>query len=801
MNIDLLMTRKNESGLVHDTPIGFPPTHVILDYEAGHMTLYGNGEKSLWMNIPVASDTLEKIIQTMGLHVGYLKDGLIEDIIYVPLVISTVMDINVERVIPPPRVSAISFEIFMRECLIGQALHRDDISNDIKSSGILEDLSPSVLKFAPSLAHQRKMEMAYRHSPSPNFAPTIGFGMGGSSASSQLPLPTTYTPQNKTEQTSKRIILNPTNPEGPTNPMSFFTKSALQEKADRERDEKITEAKGILEKDLNKILKPIDKLIGMTPLKEKISSIAHLTQAKALRTLNDLPNTTFSLHMIFTGPPGTGKTTAARLIGQIMKDLGYLKTGHVVETRPSEVKAKGFQDLFEEAQGGVLFIDEAYGLADVDDYDANSQYTITSLLQLMEQHRDELIVIVAGYSNEMRRFVSSNPGLASRFSITIDFPNYSADELIQIFEKLCIDNSYTLLPEARDALKNHLSTFVISDDLKAFGNGRGIRNLFEKTLIQQAQRLMVKKTTDHALIKEIMAVDIINKTQQATSITNEELEELLAPLNKMVGLDNIKKDIYDLVHLLRAHTIRQQAGLPIPPLVLHSLFLGPSGTGKTTIARLLGQILKRLGYLEKGHVVEVDKQKLTGKWLGWSEKITAEAFYEAMGGILFIDEAYSLTESSSSSNYGNDVLTTILKLMEDYRNKIVVICAGYEIEMKRFLESNSGLESRFPRHVTFKSYTVDELAILFKNLCDENKYTVSEPAIDKLISQLKSLSVENINKLGNARLVRNIFEKTIIAQSRRITMSSIEISQISSIQEEDITFPDQSHEEKHFGFV
>lgn len=800
MNIDLLMTRKNESGLVHDTPIGFPPTHVILDYDAGHMTLYGNGEKSLWMNIPVALDTLEKIIQTMGLHVGYLKDGLIEDIIYVPLVISTSMDINVERVIPPPRVSAMSFEIFMRECMIGQALHRDDIASDVKSSGILEDLSPSVLKFAPSLAQQRKMEMSYSHSP--HFAPTIGLGLGGSSASSGVPLPTHYTPQNKTEQTSKRIILNPTNPDASSNPMSFFTKSALQEKAARERDEKITEAKGILEKDLNKILEPIDKLIGMTPLKEKISSIAHLTQAKALRTLNDLPNTTFSLHMIFTGPPGTGKTTAARLIGKIMKDLGYLKTGHLVETRPSEINKKGFQELFDEAQGGVLFIDEAYGLADVDDYDTNSKYTITSLLQLMEQHRDELIVIVAGYSNEMRRFVSANPGLASRFSISIDFPNYSADELIQIFEKLCIDNSYTLLPEARDALKNHLSTYVISDDLKAFGNGRGVRNLFEKTLMQQAQRLMIQKTTDHALIKQIMAVDIINETRQPTSITNEELEELLAPLNKMVGLDNIKKDIYDLVHLLRAHTIRQQAGLPIPPLVLHSLFLGPSGTGKTTIARLLGQILKRLGYLEKGHVVEVDKQKLTGKWLGWSEKITAEAFYEAMGGILFIDEAYSLTEGgSSSNNYGNDVLTTILKLMEDYRDKVVVICAGYEKEMKRFLESNSGLESRFPRHVIFKSYTVDEMATLFKNLCDENKYTVSEAAMNKIASQLKSLSVEQINKLGNARLVRNIFEKTIIAQSRRITASPIEISQISSIEVEDITLPDQSHEEKHIGFL
>lgn len=790
MNIDLLMTRRNEAGLVYDQPLEFNPTHAILDYDSGYLTLYGNNQKSLWMNIPVSSETIEILIQTKGLHLGLIRSGIIEAISYVTLVISVAFDINVPRIEPSPRKSAVSYEIFMRECSIGQAVHRDDLSNNNVSSSILEDLSPSVLKFAPTLANQKTMEMAYKNAPT--FAPTLGMGLGGSSSS---------TPVNRPPIANKSNMVEPDR-EPAHNPMSFFTQGSIRERAYRKKEERNAEAKNVLDKDLSEILRPIETLIGMAPLKDKISSIAHLTQAKALRTLNGLPNTAFSLHMIFTGPSGTGKTTAARMVGKIMKDLGYLATGHVVETRPSVVYRKGIQELFEEAEGGILFIDEAYGLADVDDFDSNDQYMITSLLQLMEQYSDRVIVIIAGYANEMRRFISVNPGLPSRFSISIDFPNYSAEELLQIFEKLCADNYYTLLPETKTAVLAYLSRITSSEAVRAFGNGRGVRNLFERSLMQQAERLVKNKISDPDLIRQIVPTDVVDEAKIVPNITNEELEKLLEPLNKMIGLQNVKNDIHDLVYLLRAHTLRQQSGLPIPPVVLHSLFMGPPGTGKTTVARLLGKILKRLGYLEKGHVVEVDKQKMTGKWLGWSEKISAEAFHEAMGGILFIDEAYSLSGDQVGNDYGHAALTTILKLMEDHRDKVVVICAGYEKEMKKFLESNPGLESRFPRHVVFPPYTHDELVALFLSLCEENKYAPTEEALAKLQKQIRAKSEDEINILGNARFIRNIFEKTIVAQSRRITSLPVEITQISEIIESDITVPDNtSGQDKRVGFV
>lgn len=326
------------------------------------MTLYGRNNESLWMNVPVSADTIETIIHSAGLHVGHINDGQIADIVYVPIVISTAFDINAERKIPSPRISAVLFELFMKECKTGQALHRDYKNNDSMDSGILDDLSPSVLKFAPSLAQQKKFELANQYTPS--FMPTLGLGIDGTST--QMPAATLYNKiieQSKTSPTTDRtIIINPNQSPSDHNPMSFFTKTALEEKARTQQDLLIEQAHNTLEKDLDKILKPINALIGMEPLKEKISSIAYLTQAKALRTINNLPNTAFSLNMVFTGPPGTGKTTAGKLIGKIMKELGYLKSSHVVETRPAEIWGRGFQDLFEEADGGVLFIDEAYSL-------------------------------------------------------------------------------------------------------------------------------------------------------------------------------------------------------------------------------------------------------------------------------------------------------------------------------------------------------------------------------------------------------------------------------------------------------
>lgn len=796
MNIDLLLTRKSEAGLVTDTTLNFKPSHIILDYDAGHLSLYAEGGKyaengnGFWLNIPLSTDIQNHLIKNFGIHMGYIKDGLIQDIICIPLVISTSCDINVERTIPKSRISVIAFEIFMKECFMGQAVHRDDINGD-NASGVLHDVSPSVLKFTPSLVQQKSLEKNLAYSL--GYSPTIGLGLGGTSVS-YAGFNSDNNQKNKFSSTNndnqKTIVINPISPETSAhNPMAFFKPAAIKEKEDLEKIEKKEKAQLILDKDINEILKPIHCLIGMAPLKEKIESIANLAQAKALRTLNDLPNTPLSLHMIFTGPPGTGKTTAAREIGKILKDLGYLATGHIVETSPHDLAREGISSVIENAIGGILFIDEAYAFFERD-WDETSP-DIPVLLKSMEDNRDKFVVILAGYQKEMRKLIQSNSGLESRFPITIDFPNYSGEEMVSIFKKMCDDHGYSADKSALDKLRSHFKTFRDDSASKSFGNGRGVRNFFEKSLLTQSNRVMAEKISSPADMRQITADDILHEKDKLKEISPQELEDLLIPLNKMIGLDNIKQDIQDLVHVLQAHIIRKKMGLPLPPLVLHSLFIGPSGTGKTSIARILGEIYKRLGFLDKGHVVEVDKSKLVGRYLGWTTQIATDMFHEAEGGILFIDEAYALVDNyGTSDGYGSEALTTILKLMEDKRDNIIVICAGYEKEMENFLKSNSGLESRFPRRLKFNTYTPDEMVQIFSHLCKENEYAPSMGLLSVLKNRLSSLSEDDVNKAGNGRLIRNIFEKTIVQQSRRIVTKSVSVDDILCIEENDLSFPE-----------
>lgn len=794
MNIDILITRKSESGLVTDTSLPFKPSHVILDYESAHITLHGPHEKQLLLNIPLSSEIQEHLVKNQGLHIGYVHEGMIEEIIYVPLVIITPFDLETERMIPKPRISALAFEIFMRECAMGQAVHRAEISNEHASGGILNDVNPAILKFAPTLMQQRKMEMA--HAPTLGYAPTMNLGLGAGASSSYVGKPAAYQAQNGSQDELQKITLKPGTGEK-VNPMSFFTNTAITERLKKEREEEHKKAQTILDKDTKKILEPIQKLIGMVPLKERIESVANLALAKALRTLNDLPNTPLSLHMIFTGGPGTGKTTAAREIGRILYELGYLANGHLVETSPRDIRAKGIKEVIEEVLGGILFIDEAYGFFENDWDDTVPE--IPTLLKMMEEHRDELVVIMAGYKTEMRKLISSNAGLESRFSIIIDFPSYTADELTKIFESLCLTHGYYADAAALQKLYRHLSTFRDEAAMQAFGNGRGVRNIFESSLLAQSSRIMTEKGPSPDDMKRITEADILKENDRFQEISADELKDILTPLNQMTGLDNIKHDITDLVTLLQAHIMRKKMNLPLPPIVLHSIFEGPPGTGKTTVARLLGKIYKRLGYLEKGHVVEVDKSKLVGRYIGWTTQIVNDIFHEAEGGILFIDEAYALADSENSG-YGTEALTTILKLMEDNRDKVVVICAGYEKEMKAFLQSNSGLESRFPRRLKFKTFTATELGGMFAILCRENQYIPAPEALSLLNSYFKTLSDDEINTAGNGRLVRNIFEKTIIKQSRRIVNDAITGEAILHITQEDISLPEKT-DSKRIGFV
>ena len=257
----------------------------------------------------------------------------------------------------------------------------------------------------------------------------------------------------------------------------------------------------------------------------------------------------------------------------------------------------------------------------------------------------------------------------------------------------------------------------------------------------------------------------------------ESIEDLKKELHGYIGLDRIKDEVDSLINWIEICKARQEHGLPTPDLALHMVFSGNPGTGKTMVARLMSRIYKSLGVLSKGHLVEVDRSGLVAGYVGQTAIKTAEVIEKAKGGVLFIDEAYALT-NRGGTDYGMEAVDTLLKAMEDHRDDLVVIVAGYTELMKEFVESNPGLESRFNRFMFFPDYTVEEMTDIFKMRCEKSGYTLADGAQDTL-TEILARESQDIESFGNARGVRNLFEKAIAAQADRLSAGDTEINKES----------------------
>ena len=509
--------------------------------------------------------------------------------------------------------------------------------------------------------------------------------------------------------------------------------------------------------------KQLNTLIGLSSVKESIAKIK--AYALANKGADDL-----NVHMCFYGNPGTGKTEVARIIAGILHENGILPTSKVVEVDRSglvgqyvgETPQKTMRKI-NEAMGGVLFVDEAYALVPKDGggWDFGHE-AIATLIKAMEDYRGKFCVILAGYKNPMLNMLSTNPGFQSRIQFTLDFPNYSRDELKLITELMLKKRGYSLMDAAMDKI---LDVTDVKRKDPNFANAREIRNILDQVIM--CQNIRVNGTED----KELGIADV-NKYIKDSGINlptsnDGRVSKILTgeeELDQLIGLASVKR----MIKKIKAYAKKNKDDTGFN---LHMCFYGNPGTGKTEVARILSRILYDAGVLPESKLVETDAHGLIGKYVGETAPKTEAKVNDAMNGVLFIDEAYGLAEdagtaaSAGKTGYGDEAIEVLLKEMEDHRGQFCVILAGYKDEMKNMISTNPGLASRIQFTLDFPDYSREELGEIADRFLEKKKYEIEKNALEKLLDITDYYRAKP--NFANARTVRNILDQVIMNQNLR----------------------------------
>ena len=537
---------------------------------------------------------------------------------------------------------------------------------------------------------------------------------------------------------------------------------------------------------LAQALAELENMIGLASVKDQIRQITASVEAARRRELAGYKAEKPMQHFVFLGPPGTGKTSVARVIAKIFYAFGLLDTPTVVEAQRADLVGEYLgataiktNELVNRALGGVLFIDEAYSLVNDSEGqgDRFGHEAVQALLKRAEDDRTELIIILAGYEKQMETFLASNPGLNSRFGLRVKFPSYTPAELMALAELYLEHRGEILDPDARPALWRMMEDIGrrrLADEL---GNGRFVRSLLEKA--GRARDVRVMAGGADPTPAELVTLEEADLNQAGADLTARfrgyieapTLENALAELDELVGLEPVKRQVREIAAQLRVARQRERQGLASQPPARHFVFTGPPGTGKTTVARILGRIFTALGLLVRPEVIEAHRADLVGEHLGSTAIKTGKLVNSALGGVLFIDEAYSLYNMGYSGGdaYGSEAVATLLKRAEDDRDRLVIVLAGYPADMDRFLHSNPGLASRFSVRIGFPSYSSDELCKIAGVIAEQHGDTFepdARPVLEEIFTEAAQRG--KIDELGNGRFARSLFERACAARDLRV---------------------------------
>lgn len=542
--------------------------------------------------------------------------------------------------------------------------------------------------------------------------------------------------------------------------------------------EDIEGAEALKELSIDDIVAKLDEeFVGMSSVKKFVKEIA-IQKADMDDRLNlGLPvDQTIKLNIILTGNPGTGKTTVARKLGEIFYSMKLLSSPEVIERERKDIVGQYMNSAGEEmakacdlAMGKVLFIDEAYALAPVNDAgtkDEEATKAVEVLMKRMEDDAGKFAVILAGYPSRMDDFIRVNDGIARRITYRINIDDYNQSELTDIFKNIAKKKGYCLADGTEAQLSSKIADMLQRKD-NSWGNAGEMVKLFSSVQIRQAARL--RTLPKDQLTKEsyltFMPDDIPFEKPKVL-----DPEQALANLNKLIGLQNIKDQLSSLIASFRVEEQKARlTGETVKRNAPHYIFMGNPGTGKTTVAKLMADILVSIGVLSRNHPVEVTEKDLVAGVVGQTAIKTTNIINSALGGVLFIDEAYSLNKGEGGGNsFGQEAINTLLERLTRDAGKFVCVLAGYKREMKDFLETNSGLARRF-RIIEFEDYTPDELELIFRDLLKKNNLTMDEYAEKNISSFFRKIyETRDINSFGNAGAVVNIFNVAKERQGKRL---------------------------------
>lgn len=516
-----------------------------------------------------------------------------------------------------------------------------------------------------------------------------------------------------------------------------------------------------VKKTTEELLQGLDKYVGLSSIKDELQKMYNKftvfpdTDSKVIR------------HMCFVGNPGTGKSTVAEEVASIFHSMGILPTDKCIKATAYDYTSvyiggsvEKMHALIDNAEGGVLFIDEAYALFT----DAEEKQDVLSvLLDAATERADSMIIILAGYKKEMEIAFRSNPGLKYRFPKKVVFDDFTCDELIEIFKQLCAKDGLTLMNNAIPALKDVIMAHKAEEN---FANARTIAHIYNEILEQK----------------------ITSSSKFTNKITDKDCQRVLKndvaySLDNLIGLKDLKENIDKLANMaLYIRKLRDSGCTMMADFYMHMLLTGNPGTGKTTVANSLARVLYSIGILKNNKVTMLERKDFIGNVIGGSELKTEQVLGPAYGGLIVIDEAYSLNKEGN--DYGRIVIDMLVKAMEEHREDTVFVFAGYPDEMDEFLSANPGLSSRFGFRYKFEDYSTEELTCMYQSKLERQGFDISQEAIDKASSLISYF--RPMKHFGNGRFVDTLISQTLTKRSMRdikTNFKDISVSDIPDIQD------------------